>query len=678
MPRKETYSGPLSAQAQQDLVSEGIENYELPKSLVMKIAKSAVRMPQLLAIIREVMHRIDTREYQTSKETVLSLVKGSTVFINYLAATAHDVAQSKQHKSISASDVLKALEMLEFGDMASKLQGELQTKGKGKEKDLPGDPLPPPFTSAPLDLAGSAPYAGESISGSGPMDVRQSAAVPPLPPSLVLLYLLAPYLKFGALNLPYTQLPLKWGLPALLLSALASAFARQVWYMLARYLRKADLTDILLDTFARGRGKECQRAIIRALVRALLGVVSTLLAVTYLRYSMYTLLPLFAGEHHSVLAYTLSTLLVGLVVSWLSYGRSLNSRRVVYATWLSIATYVAWLGCTIYAHTHGILPDHEGWLGPELSWKGGLATTALAFCSSSTLPLYAALKSRAAHPITTAKTPRTHSFRLLSFVSIIVAVALLLPSVIFAAFPNAPATSSLSLSFQDPLLPSAHTSIPLTAAAASSSFMPTPKPKVLLVNTTTHVPLLPGTLHPPLPSDLIPSIQIHTVRRALASTMLLLGIPSLVVTTPPVAIPSLRSVKFNVSRVLILAFILILSLIPPGAFPSSTDSNGSDDGDLETSRGYLRDSGTIFTLLTTSLVILAFAGTYFVPAVVHLASHVFKRPLAIVVPAARTPLVNTPPHIVYAELPGLCCLPRFRCLSGFPSTPPRREPKAAA
>ena len=41
MPRKEN-PGPISAQAQQDLVSEGIENFELPKSVVMKIAKSAV------------------------------------------------------------------------------------------------------------------------------------------------------------------------------------------------------------------------------------------------------------------------------------------------------------------------------------------------------------------------------------------------------------------------------------------------------------------------------------------------------------------------------------------------------------------------------------------------------------------------------------------------------------
>lgn len=42
MPRKESTTGAISAQAQQDLVSDGIENYELPKSIVTKIAKSAV------------------------------------------------------------------------------------------------------------------------------------------------------------------------------------------------------------------------------------------------------------------------------------------------------------------------------------------------------------------------------------------------------------------------------------------------------------------------------------------------------------------------------------------------------------------------------------------------------------------------------------------------------------
>ncbi|KAJ6632396.1 histone-fold-containing protein [Mycena sp. CBHHK59/15] len=108
MPRKEPPQGPISAQAQQDLVSEGMENFELPKSLVTRIARSA--LPE---------------NVKMQKETVLSLIKGSTVFINYLGATAHDVALSKQHKSISASDVLKALEMIEFGDLVDKLQAEL-------------------------------------------------------------------------------------------------------------------------------------------------------------------------------------------------------------------------------------------------------------------------------------------------------------------------------------------------------------------------------------------------------------------------------------------------------------------------------------------------------------------------------------------------------------------------
>ena len=94
---------------------------------------------------------------------ILATVKASTVFINYLGLSshstvsrvpgidyasyscyvskrfysghlcrsslqnsAHEVASSKQHKSISATDVLKALELVEFGDIAKNIQGELQ------------------------------------------------------------------------------------------------------------------------------------------------------------------------------------------------------------------------------------------------------------------------------------------------------------------------------------------------------------------------------------------------------------------------------------------------------------------------------------------------------------------------------------------------------------------------
>jgi hypothetical protein len=43
MPRKDSANTPASAQAQQEAVSEGIENFELPRALVTRIAKSAVR-----------------------------------------------------------------------------------------------------------------------------------------------------------------------------------------------------------------------------------------------------------------------------------------------------------------------------------------------------------------------------------------------------------------------------------------------------------------------------------------------------------------------------------------------------------------------------------------------------------------------------------------------------------
>ena len=121
---------------------------------------------------------------------------------------------------------------------------------------------------------------------------QNSLTLPPLPPSLVFLHLLTPYLRLGALNLPYARLSLKYGLPALLLSAMAAAFVRQVWYLLARYLRKVSLTDVVTDTFARSHGgghgrreraKERRRVVIRVIVRTLVGVLGVLMAIVYLR-----------------------------------------------------------------------------------------------------------------------------------------------------------------------------------------------------------------------------------------------------------------------------------------------------------------------------------------------------------------------------------------------------------
>ena len=43
------------------------------------------------------------------------------------------------------------------------------------------------------------------------------------------------------------------------------------------------MTEVLLDTFAKGRGKERRRTFIRIIVRLGTGIVSTLVAIAYLR-----------------------------------------------------------------------------------------------------------------------------------------------------------------------------------------------------------------------------------------------------------------------------------------------------------------------------------------------------------------------------------------------------------
>lgn len=41
--------------------------------------------------------------------------------------SAHDIATSRQHRSVSASDVIRALEIIQFGDMVPGLQEELES-----------------------------------------------------------------------------------------------------------------------------------------------------------------------------------------------------------------------------------------------------------------------------------------------------------------------------------------------------------------------------------------------------------------------------------------------------------------------------------------------------------------------------------------------------------------------
>ncbi|KAF8321156.1 hypothetical protein DL93DRAFT_2031263, partial [Clavulina sp. PMI_390] len=84
-----------------------IDAYELPKTLITRIAKSGL-----------------PPSARFSHDTIIALNRGATVFINYLC-DAQDVAHSKSHKTVAASDVLKALEVLELGDIMEIVSKEL-------------------------------------------------------------------------------------------------------------------------------------------------------------------------------------------------------------------------------------------------------------------------------------------------------------------------------------------------------------------------------------------------------------------------------------------------------------------------------------------------------------------------------------------------------------------------
>ncbi|KAM0751233.1 histone-fold-containing protein [Meredithblackwellia eburnea MCA 4105] len=133
MPRKKVEQQPESEQ--QQVEEDGIEHYDLPKSIVTRMAKNSV-----------------PAEVKMQKDIPVALVKGSTVFVNYLAAVAHDVATERNQKTITAAHVLDAVKQLGWEDeqaLLKHLKGELNVYRKAVEAKKNGKAAPPPKKAAP-------------------------------------------------------------------------------------------------------------------------------------------------------------------------------------------------------------------------------------------------------------------------------------------------------------------------------------------------------------------------------------------------------------------------------------------------------------------------------------------------------------------------------------------------
>lgn len=224
--------------------------------------------------------------------------------------------------------------------------------------------------------------------------INGKLSIPPLPPFTIFIYLLSPYLKLGALLLPYYQLPLKFGLSSILVGAVLAVVARHLLYLLARYLRKADFEEVFSNTFVsskkKGRRGERRGGFFKFSARLGTAVLRILLATIYLQghiqsfqfcprlelnllpESVQFILPLLGSvsQSHRLSSEVALALIAVVIALLLSYPRSLASRVVIYATYLSICAYLSWLAAIAYLYTQGTLPINTERLSSRNIWGG--------------------------------------------------------------------------------------------------------------------------------------------------------------------------------------------------------------------------------------------------------------------------------------------------------------------
>ncbi|KAG2037770.1 hypothetical protein BDR03DRAFT_896278 [Suillus americanus] len=265
-------------------------------------------------------------------------------------------------------------------------------------------------------------------------------AIPPLPAATVFLYLLAPYLRLGAILVPSGITSLKFGLVNLFIAAALSVFSRNLWFLLARYLRKSTAEDIFFEVIAKGisKAKRRRRERIRRLLLCVTGSLRVLMASMYLRASVDSVCPLLL-EALPVQTRLISTLALGLLIFVVSFPKSLASKQVICTTWLSIILYTMWLAVALYNHMTSTIMPSPILVQHGVLWNG-TTSIAFSFATSLTVPLSASLAGRPSTPSN--KTDRGTYFQMLSILSTIIATLLILPSILMTSLPNVPGALS--------------------------------------------------------------------------------------------------------------------------------------------------------------------------------------------------------------------------------------------
>ncbi|XP_043474929.1 DNA polymerase epsilon subunit 3-like [Leptopilina heterotoma] len=99
-------------------MAEKLEDLNLPNAVVTRIIKEA--LPDGISV---------------GKDARLAVAKASSIFILYLTSTANSIAKKHNRKTISGSDVIQAIEDIEFDQFKSPLNEALENfKKTQKEK----------------------------------------------------------------------------------------------------------------------------------------------------------------------------------------------------------------------------------------------------------------------------------------------------------------------------------------------------------------------------------------------------------------------------------------------------------------------------------------------------------------------------------------------------------------
>ena len=103
---------------------------DLPKSLLKRLIKTKLQE------VDKSKGGEGTRDFQVNKDALLAFGEAAKLFIHYLTAAANDNCKDAKRQTISAEDVMTALNDLEFGDFVEPLKHALEAfKVENREKN---------------------------------------------------------------------------------------------------------------------------------------------------------------------------------------------------------------------------------------------------------------------------------------------------------------------------------------------------------------------------------------------------------------------------------------------------------------------------------------------------------------------------------------------------------------